>query len=57
MATFHGGRMQHQHERLSEATLWTYIFEIASGIKCVHDAGLAVRMVDVSKILLTAPNR
>ncbi|THH07581.1 hypothetical protein EW145_g3287 [Phellinidium pouzarii] len=52
---YQGGRVQ--SERISEATLWTYIFQIASAMKVVHEAGLAVRMVDASKILITGQNR
>ncbi|KAL5525231.1 hypothetical protein ACEPAF_9100 [Sanghuangporus sanghuang] len=52
---YQGGRAQ--PERISEATLWSYIFQVASAMKAVHDAGLAVRMVDASKILLTGNNR
>ncbi|EIN05871.1 hypothetical protein PUNSTDRAFT_106925 [Punctularia strigosozonata HHB-11173 SS5] len=46
-----------QEDKLSERTLWTYIVQIASAIKAVHDAGLAVRMIDPSKILVTGKNR
>jgi len=35
----------------------SYIFQIASGIKAVHEAGLAVRTIDASKILVTGQNR
>ena len=46
-----------QPERIAEQTLWSYIYQIASAIKAVHDAGLAVRVVDASKILITGQNR
>lgn len=52
---YQGGRAQ--PERITEATLWSYIFQIASAMKAVHDAGLALRMVDASKVLLTGKNR
>ncbi|KAI9317774.1 hypothetical protein BX666DRAFT_1940653 [Dichotomocladium elegans] len=42
---------------IPEATLWSYITQIASVIKKVHDAGLAVRSIDPSKILVTGKNR
>ncbi|KAF8658419.1 hypothetical protein AX16_001970 [Volvariella volvacea WC 439] len=40
-----------------ERTLWSYIVQIATAIKQVHDAGLAVKILDVSKIVLTGQNR
>ena len=40
-----------------ERTLWSYICQIASAIKVVHDAGYAVRMIDPTKVLLTGKNR
>uniref|UniRef100_A0A0W0EVT8 PAN2-PAN3 deadenylation complex subunit PAN3 n=1 Tax=Moniliophthora roreri TaxID=221103 RepID=A0A0W0EVT8_MONRR len=41
---------------IPERTLWSYIIQIASAIKKVHEAGMAVRMIDPSKILLTGKN-
>ncbi|KAI6015704.1 kinase-like domain-containing protein, partial [Pisolithus marmoratus] len=43
--------------RIPEATLWTYIIQIANAIRVAHEAGLAVRMIDPAKILLTGKNR
>lgn len=40
-----------------EAVLWSYIIQIASALQATHEAGLAVRMVDPTKILLTGKNR
>ncbi|KAF9468239.1 hypothetical protein BDZ94DRAFT_1154429 [Collybia nuda] len=42
---------------LPERTLWSYVVQIASAIKKVHDVGQAVRMIDASKILVTGKNR
>ena len=42
---------------IPERTLWSYIIQIASAIKKVHEAGMAVRMIDATKILLTGKNR
>lgn len=47
----------HQQQLVPERTLWSYIIQIASAIKKVHERGLAVRMVDVTKILVTGQNR
>jgi len=56
-ASYHGARVQHIHERISETTLWSYIFQLASAIKLVHEAGMAIRMMDPSRILVTSQNR
>ena len=42
---------------IPEATLWSYIIQIASAIQAAHEAGLAVCMVEPTKILLTGKNR
>jgi len=55
-ATSGSGATAHP-EAISEQTLWSYIVQIASAIKAVHEAGLAVRLLDLSKILLVGKNR
>lgn len=52
-----GGGAAGRLERIPEQTLWSYIFQIASAMRAVHEAGFAVRMVDASKILWTGQNR
>ncbi|KAF8638419.1 hypothetical protein AX17_002226 [Amanita inopinata Kibby_2008] len=42
---------------IPERVIWTYVVQICSAIKAVHEFGLAVRMVDATKILLTGQNR
>ncbi|KAK7055351.1 PAN2-PAN3 deadenylation complex subunit PAN3 [Favolaschia claudopus] len=42
---------------IPERTLWSYIVQLAGTIKRVHDAGHVVRMIDVSKVLVTSKNR
>lgn len=37
--------------------LWSYVTQLTSAIKAVHSAGLAVRVIEASKILLTGQNR
>ncbi|RXW17655.1 hypothetical protein EST38_g8199 [Candolleomyces aberdarensis] len=37
--------------------MWSYIVQIASAIKKVHEAGHALRSLDANKILLTSQNR
>jgi len=48
---------QSQLTVIPERTMWSYIVQIATTIKKVHEIGQAVRMVDVSKILVTGQNR
>jgi len=54
---FQHGRLSTLSAALPEATLWSYMIQIASAIKAVHEAGLAVRMVDATKIMVTGKNR
>ncbi|KAF8622262.1 hypothetical protein AX15_007139 [Amanita polypyramis BW_CC] len=42
---------------IPERIVWTYVVQIASAIKQVHEVGLAVRTVDATKILVTGQNR
>ncbi|PIL25916.1 hypothetical protein GSI_11669 [Ganoderma sinense ZZ0214-1] len=54
---FQNGRLQAQSNRIAERTIWSYVIQIANAIKAVHDAGLAVRLIDPTKILITGKNR
>lgn len=56
---FQNGRLQQSKDSslVSERTLWSYIVQLASAIQAAHDAGLAVRVVDPTKILVTSKNR
>ncbi|KAG1834995.1 hypothetical protein DFJ58DRAFT_821106 [Suillus subalutaceus] len=54
---FQHGRLSTFSSALPEVTLWSYMIQIASAIKVVHEAGLAVRMVDATKIMVTGKNR
>ena len=57
--TFQNGRTQQSKDAppIPERTLWSYIIQLASAIQAIHDAGLAVRLVDPTKILVTSKNR
>lgn len=57
--TFHNGILQQSKtiSLVSEQTLWSYIVQLASAIQAIHDAGLAVRFMDPTKILVTSKNR
>lgn len=52
-------RYQNRHAgtHIPEQILWSYITQIASALKAIHNAGLAARVIDPSKILLTGKNR
>lgn len=40
-----------------EQVLWGYIVQVASAIKAIHEANLAVRCMEPSKVLITSKNR
>lgn len=42
---------------IPENTLWAYIVQIASAVKSVHTANLAIRCMDPSKVILTDKGR
>lgn len=53
-----GNRFQNRHNaHIPEQVLWSYITQIANALKAIHSNGLAARIIEPSKILLTAKNR
>ncbi|KAK2792891.1 PAB-dependent poly(A)-specific ribonuclease subunit 3 [Onygenales sp. PD_12] len=42
---------------IPEQILWSYVTQIASALKAIHSVGLAARVIDPSKVLLTGKNR
>lgn len=44
-------------DQVSEVTLWTYLTQLASALKIVHGSGLAARVIDTTKVLVTGKNR
>lgn len=42
---------------VEERVLWSYVVQIANAMKEVHDAGLAFRGLDVTKVLVVGKNR
>ena len=42
---------------VEERVLWKYIVQIANALKSIHQAGLAARTIDITKVLLTDENR
>ena len=51
---YHG---RQQIVQIQEHVLWVYIVQIANALKAIHTAGLAARILDPSKIILTSENR
>jgi PAB-dependent poly(A)-specific ribonuclease subunit 3 len=53
-----GNRFQNRHNTpVSEQVLWSYVTQIASALKAIHNSGLAAKIIEPSKILLTSRNR
>ncbi|OJI96937.1 hypothetical protein ASPVEDRAFT_121653 [Aspergillus versicolor CBS 583.65] len=53
-----GARFQGRpNPHVPEQVLWGYITQIANALKNIHSSGLAARIIDPSKILLTGRNR
>ncbi|MCJ1409726.1 PAB-dependent poly(A)-specific ribonuclease subunit 3 [Ptychographa xylographoides] len=46
-----------QDARVTEQVLWSYVIQIANALKTIHGAGLAARVVESTKILVTSKNR
>jgi PAB-dependent poly(A)-specific ribonuclease subunit 3 len=46
-----------QATHVAEPVLWSYIVQITNALKAIHAAGLAARVIDPSKILVTGKNR
>ncbi|KAF9516648.1 hypothetical protein BS47DRAFT_619910 [Hydnum rufescens UP504] len=42
---------------VEESIMWSYVIQIANAMKEVHDQGLALRSLDVTKVLVTGKNR
>ena len=52
----HGGRFR-GNPNIQERDLWGYIVQISNAIKAVHSLNLAVRCLDLTKIILTDKHR
>ena len=42
-----------QRQPVTEEVLWSHILQMLSAIHAVHQAGLAVRTIDISRVLVT----
>ncbi|KAJ5207952.1 Zinc finger CCCH-type [Penicillium cf. viridicatum] len=48
---------RHTNAHIPEQILWGYMTQIANGLKAIHANGLAARVLEPSKVLLTAKTR
>lgn len=48
---------RHTSSHIPEPILWGYIVQIANALKAIHSAGLAARVIDASKVIMTSENR
>jgi len=44
-------------EPIPEPTIWSFMIQISNAMKAVHDRGLAFRVIDATKVLLTGTSR
>ena len=44
-------------ELLEEDILWSAFIQVLSGLKCIHDAGLAYRSLSLERVLITRDSR
>lgn len=49
--------VRNSKDQVTEPVLWSYVVQIASALKSIHSSGLAARVLDPSKILVTGKNR
>ena len=48
---------RHSTSQILEPTLWNYVTQISNALKAIHDAGLAAKVIDPTKVILTSENR
>ncbi|XP_043929204.1 PAN2-PAN3 deadenylation complex subunit PAN3 [Protopterus annectens] len=54
----HDGPLPRQHAGLlPESLIWAYIVQLSSALRTIHTAGLACRVMDPTKILITGKSR
>lgn len=53
-ASSHRYTNRYSASHVPEQTLWNYIVQVANALKGIHSAGLAARLIDATKILLTS---
>ncbi|XP_075418917.1 PAN2-PAN3 deadenylation complex subunit PAN3 isoform X2 [Tenrec ecaudatus] len=54
----HDGQLPRQHAGLlPESLIWAYVVQLSSALRTIHTAGLACRVMDPTKILITGKTR
>ncbi|KKY20858.1 putative pab-dependent polyspecific ribonuclease subunit pan3 [Phaeomoniella chlamydospora] len=48
---------QQNNANIPEQVLWSYAIQIANALKAIHGKGLAARVIDPTRVLLTGKNR
>ncbi|KAF9355198.1 PAB-dependent poly(A)-specific ribonuclease subunit 3 [Mortierella sp. NVP85] len=51
------GAPKNTDHNIHERVLWSYLIQMTSALKKIHSAGLAARLIDPTKILVTGKNR
>ncbi|KAG0365280.1 PAB-dependent poly(A)-specific ribonuclease subunit 3 [Gamsiella multidivaricata] len=51
------GASKNTEHNIHERILWSYLIQLTSALKKIHSAGLAARLIDPTKILVTGKNR
>eukprot|EP01134_Creolimax_fragrantissima_P008087 CFRG8087T1 len=46
-----------KNELMQESVLWSYVIQLTSALRVIHASGMACRVIEPSKILLTGRNR
>ena len=46
----------HSAPPITEQLMWSYLVQIANALKAIHDTGLAAKVIDASKVILTGEN-
>lgn len=54
-----GSRYSNRHNMpaITEQVMWSYVVQIAGALKAIHEVGLAAKVIDPTKVILTSENR
>ncbi|ODQ67761.1 hypothetical protein NADFUDRAFT_80926 [Nadsonia fulvescens var. elongata DSM 6958] len=55
--TLHEKHLTSETPNVDEKILWGYIVQILTALATIHESGLAARVVDLNKIIITSQNR
>ncbi|CAK8684378.1 unnamed protein product [Clavelina lepadiformis] len=54
---WNGGTTRQNAGLLPESLIWTYVVQLTSALRCIHMAGLACRVLDPTKVIITDKSR